>query len=221
MKKKIILDLCGGTASWSKPYSDAGYTVYNITLPEFDVTAWCEAEMETTDGRWIPAIGFGLPVGDDNCAPDVKLMVALEDIHGILAAPPCTMFSLARTRAKTPRDFAEGLRVVRACLDIVNYCRSKGNLQWWALENPTGYLRQFLGNPPLRFEHWQYGDNGVKPTDIWGYFNAPTKRTKKRGLFVRGFEDTKINSRYGHKKAAEIKAMTPPGFANAFFKANQ
>ena len=32
-KNKIILDLCGGTGSWSKPYKDAGYDVRLITLP--------------------------------------------------------------------------------------------------------------------------------------------------------------------------------------------
>lgn len=34
---RIILDLCGGTGSWSKPYKDAGYDVRLITLPEYDV----------------------------------------------------------------------------------------------------------------------------------------------------------------------------------------
>lgn len=34
---KIILDLCGGTGAWSKPYGDSGYTVINVTLPEYDV----------------------------------------------------------------------------------------------------------------------------------------------------------------------------------------
>ena len=34
---KIILDLCGGTGAWSKPYRDAGYDVRLITLPEQDV----------------------------------------------------------------------------------------------------------------------------------------------------------------------------------------
>jgi ubiquinone/menaquinone biosynthesis C-methylase UbiE len=29
---KIILDLCGGTGSWSRPYKEAGYDVRNITL---------------------------------------------------------------------------------------------------------------------------------------------------------------------------------------------
>ncbi|MFH1231142.1 MAG: hypothetical protein V1709_06555, partial [Planctomycetota bacterium] len=37
---KIILDLCGGTGSWSRPYLEAGYNVYNITLPEYDVRLW-------------------------------------------------------------------------------------------------------------------------------------------------------------------------------------
>lgn len=34
---KIILDLCGGTGSWSRPYKEAGYDVRVITLPECDV----------------------------------------------------------------------------------------------------------------------------------------------------------------------------------------
>lgn len=35
--KKIILDLCGGTGSWSKPYKEAGYDVRVVTLPDNDV----------------------------------------------------------------------------------------------------------------------------------------------------------------------------------------
>ena len=34
---KIILDLCGGTGAWSKPYKDDGYDVRLITLPDHDV----------------------------------------------------------------------------------------------------------------------------------------------------------------------------------------
>lgn len=33
----IILDLCGGTGSWSQPYAKAGYDVRVVTLPESDV----------------------------------------------------------------------------------------------------------------------------------------------------------------------------------------
>lgn len=34
---KIILDLCGGSGSWSRPYKEAGYDVRLITLPDYDV----------------------------------------------------------------------------------------------------------------------------------------------------------------------------------------
>jgi len=37
---KIILDLCGGTGSWSKPYKDAGYDVRLITMPDYDVLTY-------------------------------------------------------------------------------------------------------------------------------------------------------------------------------------
>ena len=62
-KNKIILDLCGGTGAWSKPYQDAGYDVRIITLPDYDVRLY------------IPPI---------------------DDVYGILAAPPCTEFSFAK-----------------------------------------------------------------------------------------------------------------------------
>ncbi len=38
--EKIILDLCGGTGSWSRYYQLAGYDVRNITLPEYDVLTY-------------------------------------------------------------------------------------------------------------------------------------------------------------------------------------
>ena len=37
---KIIIDLCGGTGSWSKPYKDDGYDVRVITLPDNDVRTY-------------------------------------------------------------------------------------------------------------------------------------------------------------------------------------
>ena len=37
---KIILDLCGGTGSWSRPWKENGYDVRNITLPEYDVRTY-------------------------------------------------------------------------------------------------------------------------------------------------------------------------------------
>ncbi len=33
--KKIILDLCGGTGSWAKPYKENEYDVKTITSPDY------------------------------------------------------------------------------------------------------------------------------------------------------------------------------------------
>lgn len=195
---KIILDLCGGTGAWSKPYKEAGYDVRLITLPEYDV---CTYEPP-------------------------------ENVYGILAAPPCTEFSIAKNGR--PRNLVEAMRIVEACLDIIWHCRLEGSLIFWALENPKGYMRQFLGIPKFTFEQWQYAAPGIKPTDVWGYFNPPKPKIKERpeNLVV------KYKDQHSHGRLlavphcpeeyqslsldrAAIRAITPPGFARAFYESNR
>lgn len=84
-ERKIILDLCGGTGAWSKPYSDAGYDVRLITLPDHDVLTY----------------------------------TPLDNVYGILAAPPCTEFSFAKSNSKYPRDIRKGMEIVAACYKII------------------------------------------------------------------------------------------------------
>lgn len=195
---KIILDLYGGTGSWSKPYQDAGYDVKLITLPNYDVV--------------------------DYMPPP--------NVYGILAAPPCTHFSKARTTAKAPRDFEGAMGLVYAALKIIWQCRIEGSLKFWALENPTGYLRQFLGKPAYTFQPFDFGDPFQKPTDIWGYFKEPKKSKIKfdknqYSLFTfkkyrqRGDRCNFPGVTHIGRKGDARRAITPPGFAYAFFKANQ
>lgn len=187
---RLILDLCGGTGSWSKPYREAGYTVELVTLPCFDVRRY----------------------------------MAPENVYGVLAAPPCTMFSVARQRAKKPRDFREGMEVVEACLKLIWQCRYDGALKFWAMENPRGYLRQFMGRPAATFEPWEYGDEHSKKTDLWGYFNMPKKAFDSKHLFVKEQDAHWQNpSRpQGFEKLTrqEVRSITPSGFARAFYLAN-
>lgn len=221
MKNKIILDLCGGTGSWSKPYKDAGYEVVNVTLPEFDVR-----KTQIKDGMILfpgEQTLYGIPF---------FVKVPIKDVYGILAAPPCTMFSRARTTAKTPRDFAGAMEIVQACLEIIWACRSadtgycKGRrLKFWALENPMGYLRQFLGKPGFSFQPWEYGDMHFKRTDVWGYFNIPkaTHNTRPEKFNREEWAKPTKPDEYKHMKLnrAAIRAITPKGFARAFYKANK
>jgi len=199
---KVILDLCGGSGSWGKPYADAGYDVRLITLPDHDVRTYEPPE----------------------------------NVHGILAAPPCTEFSIAKNHS-IDRDFESGMEIVEACLKIIEKCNPK----WWALENPAGYLTKFLGKPKYSFQPWWFGDGWSKRTLLWGNFNHPIRKYYK-------FEDVpKINGLYtrpgrkvpsiafmhkSHKRFirafdpfesdsdAAFRAITSPAFARAFFESN-
>lgn len=204
--KKIILDLCGGTGAWSKPYKEAGYDVRLITLPENDVLTYKPPE----------------------------------NVYGILAAPPCTEFSLAKNGSPKGRDLHAGMKVVEACLRIIWQCQEAQKLKFWAMENPVGLLRRFLGKPPYTFFQWWFGDLGIKRTDIWGQFNIPKQKVLERPddpYFTKQYKSGKKNQiawsappcpewareyieRQPDKRAA-LRAITPPGFAQAFFEANQ
>jgi hypothetical protein len=187
----IILDLCGGTGAWSRPYKEAGYDVRLITLPDNDILTY-----EPPD-----------------------------NVYGILAAPPCTMFSFARTKSKKPRDLEEGMKTVRRCLDIIWKCMETKqdtryktvSLKFWALENPNGFLKYFLGKPALEFDPWEYGDNYQKKTHIWGWFNNPIKSVYDKPNVSKFGGDKSIEFRFDKV----IKSITPPGFAKAFYEANK
>lgn len=220
---KIILDLCGGTGSWSKPYKDAGYDVRLVTLPDNDIRTW---------------------------------VLPKEPIYGILVAPPCTMFSDARTHAKTPRDLKAGMEIVEACLKLIweaqyriSSDQSKVSpLKFWALENPWyGRLKWFIGKPNFVFDPWQFGDAYKKRTALWGYFNDPVKThtTITEVMTPQQIELHKTNSQTlpkfdmllmpelkelkgvdnsdywkQTKLRQTLRSITPQGFALAFYKAN-
>ena len=50
---------------------------------------------------------------------DVRDYEPPDGVYGILAAPPCTEFSIARSTAKTPRDLQGAMEIVSACLRII------------------------------------------------------------------------------------------------------
>ena len=104
---------------------------------------------------------------------DVRLLEHLgRPIHGILAAPPCDHFALSGARwwdGKGESAVIEGLSIVDACLRAVAIYRPT----WWALENPVGRLRRFLGEPAFRFDPCDFGDPYTKRTCLWGHFTPP------------------------------------------------
>lgn len=197
MSKKIILDLCGGTGAWSKPWAKVGYDVRLITLPKYDVNYYEPPK----------------------------------NVYSILAAPPCTMFSFARTNAKKPRNLAKGFELVDSCLRIIWQCQAriksdvqkKPALKFWALENPNGFLKYFLGKPAFEFNPYDFGDNYKKKTHLWGWFNEPKKSpiVPTTPKFDKMLTKDIHPEFYGKLTRQERRAITPKGFAVAFFESNK
>lgn len=179
---KTILDLCGGTGAWSKPYKDAGYDVINVEIKRGD---------------------------------DVRLFeFPSEPIYGILAAPPCTHFAGSGARwwkEKGIEPLLDGLSMVDACLRII----AVTSPTFWVLENPVGRLVHYLGKPVMYFNPCDYGDPWTKKTCLWGNFSVPIKTP------VEPTQGSKMHLIPPGKDRKELRSITPPGFAQAFFEANK
>jgi len=209
----IILDLCGGTGSWGEPFKKAGFKVIIIDLKT----------------------GYDIK----NCYPTKKgivlknkdgfLEIPFRKICGVLSAPPCPMFSFCRTNAKEKRDLDKAFYLVERCLWIVWACQKqiskdtqkKAPLRFWALENPNGMLKWFLGKPALEFSPYEFGDDYKKKTHIWGDFQIPEKSPIKctKPKFDKLSTKEIHPEYYGKLTRQERRAITPKGFAEAFCKA--
>jgi hypothetical protein len=172
-----------------------------------------------------------------------------EKIYGILAAPPCTQFSFARTKAIKPRDLESGMELVHHCLlniwscmivQLVKDQQKYSPVKFWALENPYyGMLKWFLGKPAFTFDPWEFGDGYQKRTALWGYFNEPKKHPIEMTPEAKAKAKTNsylhtLGVKFDYLKSKDIhpevfgkfdrqtrRSITPAGFAKAFYEANK
>lgn len=148
-----------------------------------------------------------------------------EIVHGVLAAPPCTHFSLSGAQYWEEKDAdgrtLEDISIMDACIRFIFAV----NPVFWALENPTGRMVEFLGPPIYKFNPCDFGDPYTKKTYLWGKFIRPNKRPVEPEFITapNGDRYSKIHWYTGGKsdKTKTIRSMTPPAFAAAFFKANR
>ena len=127
-------ELCSGTGSVGKPWRAAGHEVMSLDIdPKSHADIICDIlTWEYTDFALEP--------------PDV-----------IWCSPPCTQYSIARSKAKTPRNLEGADALVQRCLDIIRYWNPK---VWW-IENPqSGLLKTrpvIQGLPYVDLDYCQYG----------------------------------------------------------------
>jgi site-specific DNA-cytosine methylase len=207
MKERIILDLCGGSGAWAEGYREYNkkhpgtYKVYNITLPEYDLF-----NTGYEHGGWIVFQG------------SKWIRINIRSIYGILAAPDCAHFSFARQNAKEPRDIPGAFELIKKCREIWEACALYGNLKFWVCENPRGYLYKPLGKPVFKFKPCEFGDPANKITWLWGNFNFPKKLKNPVSVPIGNNRGSKGYPVTGTKWK---RAVTPSGFAKAFFEANR
>lgn len=170
-------------------------------------------------------------------------------VWGVLAAPPCTEFAVSGARwwnekaAQRPHLLEEAVEIAKACKRVIEVMRPI----WWALENPVGRLKDWLGPYAWTFEPWQYGDPWLKRTCIWGTAQRPAERAVKKpegkkgrwqvsltnhlsptptaGQIAELVRTKMIPADWIHRLGpspdrATLRSITPPGFAQAFFEAN-
>ena len=137
-----LLSLFDGTGSISKPFAEAGWETQRLDIKgRYGATIVCD--VRDWDYSQEPV-------------PDV-----------IVAAPPCEQYSVARSTAKTPRNYALADELVRVAWGIITHFSSKNENLLWFIENPaTSYLwKRAVATPfPHRIllDYCQYSSPGYR-----------------------------------------------------------
>jgi len=147
-----VLELFAGSRSVGKIAEELGMEVFSSDLIAFE-------------GIHYPISILDFDVTKVPFKPDI-----------IWASPPCTGFSVAAIGhhwmggkgAYIPKtDTAKlGIELVKKTLEIIEYFQPT----YWFMENPRGVLRKLdvvKGLNKQSVTYCQYGDERMKPTDIW------------------------------------------------------
>lgn len=152
-----ILELFAGTRSIGKAFKNNGHEVYSIE--------W-NKDFENID--------WNIDIGRIK-ANDILERFGKPDI--IWASPDCTSYSIAaishhRTKEEDGNLYPQS--------DYAKFCDEVNknvlklikelNPKYWFIENPRGGMRKmnFMKDlPRYTVTYCQYGDNRMKPTDIW------------------------------------------------------
>ena len=144
-----VLELFAGSCSFSNVAKEYGYETFTTDYNNFD----------------------GIDYVTDILQFDYNELPYKPDI--IWASPPCTYFSVASigkhwNKDNTPKSIEAitGMAIVNKTKEIIDTLQPK----YFVIENPRGKLRKLdiLDNfKRVTVTYCQYGDNRMKPTDLW------------------------------------------------------
>ncbi len=145
----------------------------------------------------------------------IRLLCEIDKVYGILFATDCTCWANSGSRWFWQRITAEIWEGIKIFIKGYRIIMAHPEAKFWAIENPVGKLRDLLGDPQIIFNPCDYGDPYTKKTLLWGQFCAPIKKP------VSPLEGSKMHKYPPSEKRKILRAITPPGFAQAFFEANR
>lgn len=152
-----ILELFAGSKSIGKVGEKLGHDVFSSDIEQFGDIDYV-VDILKFDYNQVPFI------------PDV-----------IWASPPCTGFSVASIgihwgggyRKYEPKTETArlGIALVKKTIEIIEYYKTINPELIFYIENPRGVLRKLGLLDSIQYHHTvtycQYGDDRMKPTDIW------------------------------------------------------
>ena len=151
-----ILELFAGSRSIGKAAEELGHEVFSTDIHPFEGIDLVKdvLEIEPNDIPFIPDM--------------------------IWASPPCTGFSVAAIGhhwtggkgAYIPKTNTArlGIQLVEKTFELINFYSDMNSCMEWFVENPRGLLRKMPITDRYHrhtVTYCQYGDNRMKPTDIW------------------------------------------------------
>jgi len=187
-----VLDLFCGLGGFSQAFKDRNHDVVTIDIEDKFNPTICTDIMKITPKELIE--GYG-------------------EFDVILASPPCNCFSCMSIsrywkNGLPLEETKKSIELVKHTLNLIYDIHPK----FWFMENPMGMLRTVIGNPPVLVYYAQYGEDRLKPTDIWGRHPKGFKDmqiTDKSLLdYTKCPRGSKIGGTQGMKNA-EVRAKIP------------
>lgn len=208
---KTVISLCDLTGNMVQPWLHAGYRALLVD-PQHGTTSF--------DGQVTKFAG----TVEDVMAFAGQLIRAGE-VAMVFGFPPCTDMAVSGARWFKDKYAKDNLFQAKAVM-VAEQCRTLGRLSGapWFVENPTSVLASAFGKPQHYFHPADYtayapGDNYTKKTSLWtggGFIMPPPARDAG----ITDEPDDRIHKASPGPERANIRSVTPMGFARAVFAAN-
>lgn len=201
----LVISLCDRTGNAVAPWLAAGFECWTVDLRHRvgqQTTATGVVQIGADVTRWCPPLG--------------------RQIAFVFAFPPCTHLAVSGARwfrGKGLDALADTLRVVAACARI---CDASGAP--YCIENPVSTLATYWRKPDFAFDPADYAGYLAEPeseaytkkTCLWtgGGFQMPAKKS------VPATDGSRMHRLSPSDDRADLRSVTPMGFATAVFNAN-